>query len=181
KTPGALALLNLCCFLDPENIPLDLIAQIATLEKSDFLKKSDFSLAKIVVDELALDDALGALRRYSLVQRADGQVNSQQAEGALTLHRLVQAVARGRMDGALQQSWLEAAIALLCNISRFNQHDMRTWPACGQLLPHLIFATDLAEKYGLENNQAAFLNNEAGIYLRTIGSYAAARPLYERA
>ncbi|MCC6601838.1 MAG: tetratricopeptide repeat protein [Anaerolineae bacterium] len=181
KTPGALELLNLCCFLDPEGIPLDLIAQITTLEKSDFLKKSDFSLAKIVVDELALDDAIGALRRYSLVQRADGEVKSQQAEGALTLHRLVQAVARSRMDDTLQQNWLETAVALLRKTYRFNQHDMSTWPACGQLLPHLIFATDLAEKNGLENNQVAFLNNEAGFYLQAFGNYAAARPYFERA
>jgi len=169
KTPGALELLNLCCFLDPESIPLDLIQQVATLLVETLPATS---LRATVADELALDDAIGALRRYSLMQKADG---------ALTLHRLVQAVARSRMDETLHQNWLETAVALLHQTYNFNQHDMSTWPACGQLLPHLIFAGDLAEKNGLENNQTAFLNNEAGFYLRTFGSYAAARPYLERA
>ena len=169
KTPGALELLNLCSFLDPESIPLDLIQQVATLPVETLQATS---LRATVADELALDDAIGALRRYSLMQKADG---------ALTLNRLVQAVARSRMDETLHQNWLETAVALLYQTYNFNQHDMSTWPACGQLLPHLIFAGDLAEKNGLENNQTAFLNNEAGFYLRTFGSYAAARPYLERA
>ncbi|MCB8926743.1 MAG: tetratricopeptide repeat protein [Ardenticatenaceae bacterium] len=182
KTPGALDLLNLCCFLDPESIPLALIQQVAALETSDFLKKSDVLLAQIVSDELALDDALGVLRRFSLVQRACGSLNMQQTGNELTMHRLVQAVARNRMNNnTLHQDWLETTVALLHKTYRFNQNDMSTWPACGELLPHLIFATDLAEKNSLENNQTAFLNNETGFYLQHYGSLNEARSYYERA
>ncbi|MCA9919374.1 MAG: hypothetical protein KC445_15550, partial [Anaerolineales bacterium] len=63
---GAADLLNLCCFLDPDGIPLDLIQQVATLETSVFFKKTDVLLAEVVADERQLRLALTALRDYSL-------------------------------------------------------------------------------------------------------------------
>ena len=164
ETAGAADLLNLCCFLAPDDIPLDLLVNHAASLPDD--------LAAVLADPLARHDALRALERYALLARADG---------ALSLHRLVQAVARDRMGAARAKMWVEAAVDLLGKAYRFNQHDMTTWVKCGQLMPHLATATDLAAEWGIESNRAAFLNNEAGFYLQHYGNLAEARPYYERA
>lgn len=164
KTPGAVDLLNLCCFLAPEEIPLDLIRN----QTSEVSETSEVSLA----DPLALADAVAALRRYSLVAR----------EGdSLRLHRLVQTVARDRMPPELARQGVETAVYLLRQAYRFNQHDITTWARCGELLPHLQAACEQADVYGIETNNLAFLNNETGAYLDHYGNLAAARPYYERA
>jgi tetratricopeptide (TPR) repeat protein len=168
KTPGALELLNLCCFLDPEGIPLDLIRQIAALPVETLHATS---LRAAVVDELALDDALGALRRYSLVQKA---------EGALTLHRLVQAVARMQMGQELAQEWAAAAIELVATVLP-DWHHLHAWDAGPQMLPHMIAAANLAAAAGLEIERLGFLDNWTGFYLRFRGEYRTAKPYYERA
>ncbi|WP_420629247.1 tetratricopeptide repeat protein [Candidatus Leptofilum sp.] len=167
KTPGALDLLNLCCFLDPESIPLDLLKQIAVVETLHAT-----SLQTVVADELALNDVLGALRRYSLIQ---------QTEGALTMHRLVQDVARSRMGAERVRDWLGAAIDLLCKAYHYDHSKMETWAAVNDLIPHLTIATELAAQLGGQTENAAYLNNAVGHYVKLRGSYAAAMRFYEQA
>ena len=161
-TPGAAALLNLCCFLAPDDIPLALITAQAEALPGELA----------AADELALDDALAALGAYSLLRR-EGEM--------LAVHRLVQTVARDRMGEERARKWAEAAVKLLHKAYRFDQHDMNTWAQCGQLLPHVTTAANLAEKWNVRDKQAAFLNNEAGFYLQHYGDHAGARPYYERA
>ncbi|MFQ5400533.1 MAG: hypothetical protein ACE5E7_13165, partial [Anaerolineae bacterium] len=93
QTPGAAALLNLCCFLAPEEIPLEVIITHAGALPED--------LAAVLADELARDDAVAALTTYSLMTQADGK---------LSLHRLVAAVARERMGAERATMWAEAAV-----------------------------------------------------------------------
>ncbi|MCB8982655.1 MAG: tetratricopeptide repeat protein [Ardenticatenaceae bacterium] len=164
QTAGAADLLNLCCFLAPDDIPLDLL-----VDHADSLPEE---LAAVLADPLARHDALRALERYALLTRADG---------ALSVHRLVQAVARDQMGEARAKAWVEAAVGLLYQAYDFDKQDMTTWVKCGQLMPHLAAATDLAAEWGIESNRAAFLNNEAGFYLNHYGNLAEARPYFERA
>ena len=164
QTPGAADLLNLCCFLAPDAIPLNLLVDHADDLPAD--------LQSALTDPLTRHDALNALERYSLLTRADG---------ALSLHRLVQTVARDQMGAERAKMWAETAVELLGKAYRFNQHDMTTWTTCGQLMPHLATATDLAAERGVESNRAAFLNNEAGFYLQHYGNLAGARPYVQRA
>ena len=164
KNPAAIALFNLCCFLAPEEIPLPLLR-----EHRETLPEE---LAALLADELALNEAIGELRRYSLLAR-DGEM--------LVIHRLVQVVARDQMGEVRSKIWAEAAGNLLRKAYRFDQHDMTTWVQCGQLLPHVTATANLAAKWEIESNQAAFLNNEAGFYLQHYGNLAKARPYYERA
>lgn len=171
KTPGALDLLNLCCFLDPESIPLALIKQIE-LETSDFLQNPDVLLAQVVADELALNDAIGALRRYSLIQHASGE---------LSMHRLVQTVVHSRMGVEILQEWMDTTINLLYDVYHFEQYNMVTWTNAGDLLPHLISATTLASDYGFHSINTALLNDAVGFYLQFFGHYSMAREFYERA
>ncbi len=164
QTPGAAELLNLCCFLAPDDIPVDTItAHAATLPQE---------LAAVLSDELARDAALTALTAYSLLTQTDGK---------LSLHRLVGAVARDRMGEARGKIWAEAAVALLNNIWPFNSQDMDTWGTCPALLPHLITALELVETYEIITERAATLNGEVGFYLNFFGDLPGALPFSKRA
>ncbi|MCB9006995.1 MAG: hypothetical protein H6656_06470 [Ardenticatenaceae bacterium] len=93
QTPGAAALLNLCCFLAPDEIPLDLLMAAVGAMDAEHLPEELVALAN---SKLKLDKAIAALRRYSLLER-DGDT--------LALHRLVQTVARDQMPPELRQIW----------------------------------------------------------------------------
>lgn len=96
KTPAAGDLLNLCAFLAPDDIPLDvLIAGEKHLPER---------LATAFADPLALDEMLEELRRYSLMERSDN---------SLSLHRLVQAVVRDRLPVESQQTWCASAVQVI--------------------------------------------------------------------
>ena len=165
QTPGAAALLNLCCFLDPDDIPLAAITKHAAALPEE--------LAAVLRDELARDDALAALQAYSLVTPADG---------ALAIHRLAQAAARDRMPPETARAWAEAAVDLLEAAWPFDKHDLDTWPAGERLLPHLLAAIAAADQQNLATTDAASLNNKAGIYFHIVtADLAAARPYMERA
>ncbi len=120
-----------------------------------------------------MNRALKALSRYSLVARQGETVS---------MHRLVQAVGRDQMGAERREEWLAATVNWLSGAYHFDEHDdMETWPAAGRLLPHLQVAVAEAERWGVENEQVAFLNNAVGFYLRQYGQLREARPYYARA
>ena len=82
----AAVLLNLCAFLAPDDIPRNLLT-----EGAEHLPDP---LAATVMDPLAWGEAVAALRRYSLAE-VGGET--------LSLHRLVQAVARDRAGRGEQE------------------------------------------------------------------------------
>ncbi len=164
QTPGAADLLNLCCFLSPDDIPLDAVRAHAAALPDE--------LAAVMADELARDDALAALTAYSLATAADGQ---------LAVHRLVQAVARERMGAERAKTWAEAAVKLLSRAWPFDPQDMTTWEDCPTLLPHLMAAAGYAEENEVYTEQAAALNGKITFYLGFFGDNRAALPFSKRA
>lgn len=162
--PAALDLLKLCCFLAPDDIPLSLLRQ-----QADHLPDS---LAETVRDLLALDDAIAALRRYSMLAREGDR---------LSLHRLVQAVTRDRMDEAEARWWMATAVTLLAAAWPFQDHDLATWEPSQRLLPHLLAVTERALKYQIKTEKTAYLCHQIGAYLHLQGDLSGAKPCYERA
>ncbi|MBK8905590.1 MAG: tetratricopeptide repeat protein [Anaerolineaceae bacterium] len=163
-TPGAVALLDLCSFLAPEDIPLSLLTASPGVLPPQ--------LAEVSADLLALDEAVAALRRYSLLQRSGD---------LLAVHRLVRAVVRERMGAQRRREWAEVAMTLLVNNWSFEVQDMSTWPASAALLPHMMAVAERAAQEAVQDNHAAAVNREIGVYLQQFGDYNAARPYYERA
>jgi len=166
KTAGAAALLNLCCFLAPDDIPLTLLT-----DADEALVLPD-DLAALRAGKRPLDTAIAALRRYSLVQRTDGM---------LSLHRLVQTVARDQMPTAMAQTVGETAVVLLKNAWPFTQNDMSTWAESNALLPHLLAVIAGADDFHIETPDVATLNGDADFYLSYIGNSSLAKPYSERA
>ena len=150
-SPAGAALLNLCAFLSPDDIPRVLFSE---------------------ADPLTFDEAVAALRRYSLVEVSGD---------ALSVHRLVQAVARDRLAEKARRTWAEAAVRLVNSTFPFKHDDLPTWPRSARLLPHALAAAGHAEALEVAAETTARLLNETGVYLRGRAEFAEAKAVYERA
>jgi len=159
-SPAGAVLLNLCAFLAPDDIPQD------PLHVSQLL-------ADVVADPLAFDEAVAALRLYSLIEVGDD---------ALSVHRLVQAVSRDRLEEEARRMWAEAAVGLVNNAFPSDiTDDIQAWPECARLLPHALAAAGHAEALGVALEATGRLLNEAGLYLRERAEFVEAKAVHERA
>jgi tetratricopeptide (TPR) repeat protein len=161
---AARALLNLCAFFAPEGIPLDTIREEAGGLPSP--------LNDVAADAVRLDSAIAGLLRFSLIGRKGED---------LSVHRLVQAVVRDRLEDAERQAWAAAAVGLLNTRFPFDSDDVRTWPVCARLLTHALQAAHWAETSAAAPEATAWLLNQAGLYLRGRAEFTSARALHERA
>lgn len=166
QCPAAEGLMNLCAFLAPDDIPLDLIV----VEGAEFLPEP---LAEAAKDRLRLNDAVKALQDYSLCKRAP------QAQ-SLSFHRLVQAVAQDSLPDEAKLTWCRAALVAVNEAFPARSDDVRTWPACSRLLPHALAVADHAEALGIGEPAGRILNH-AGGYLWGRAQFVDARRAYERA
>ena len=166
QAPAAEDLLVLCAFLAPDDIPRDLPGRHAEVLPA--------RLAATVQDTLAYQQVIGALRRYSLI-------STSQDGGALSVHRLVQAVTRQQLDEEQQRRW--AAIALRMVRAGFpaDHTNPAAWPEYGRLLPHILVVTEHASRLEVEPDGIGWSLNEAGLYLSQRADNARARILLERA
>jgi len=163
RSPPAAALLNLCAFLAPDDIPLDIVQQAPELPEP---------LAEAAADAVQFDDAIAALRRFSLVSRSGD---------ALSVHRLVQAVTRERLAEEARKRWAAAAARSVNRAFPIDSDDVRTWPACSRLLPHALAAADHCEPLAVAPAETARLLNQAGVYLHGRAEFPRARTCFERA
>jgi len=166
-SPAGADLLNLCAYLGPDDIPQDLLSEGG--------QHFPEALAEAVADALDFDEAVVALRQYSLIERS-GQ--------ALAVHRMVQAVARDRLAENERRTWAEAAVRLVNDAfpsGDIPPQDVRSWPVCARLLPHALAAARQAEALGVAAEATGRLLNQAGLYLSGRAQFAEAKAAYERA
>jgi hypothetical protein len=164
QAPAAEALLNLCAYLAPDDIPRELPGEHAEVLPEE--------LAKAVGDSLAYHRLLGAVGRYSLAT-----VTST----GLGVHRLVQAVLQARLGVDGERGWAQAAVGLLRASFPNESWEVATWERCGRLLPHALAVAGHAERLGVAGEQAGSLLDRASTYLRERGLYRQARPIAEQA
>lgn len=162
--PASADLLNLCAFLAPDDIPKSLLTNGA-----EHLPEL---LASAVKDEMALNDAIAALKRYSLMNVADD---------SLSVHRLVQAVARDRLSEEERMMWAEAAVRLVNGAFPYESDDVRTWDKCSIRLPHALVAAVHADGIDTVQKQNQHLLNHAGLYLIGRAEFREAEALFEKA
>jgi hypothetical protein len=158
--PGAAGLLRLLAFCASEAIPLRLLLQPRPGLAGQFAPEVAPVLVPLLEDELAADDAIAALRRYSLI--------SPPADGSVSVHRLVQAVTADQMAAELAQAWRKAAAAVIDAAIPGDSHLPGTWPTCAALLPHAQTVLDLTSG-GMWR---------IARYLGYSGNYPAARELF---
>jgi len=163
--PGAVALLEVCAFLGPEEIPRDLFNQA--------LDPMPEELAVLAGDPFALDEAVAGLHRFGLV-KADEQT--------LTVHRLVQQVVRDDLDAEQERrAWARRVVDLLRRAFPADPDEPSAWPRCDQLLAHVLAATDNARAEGVAGQTSASLLTDAGVYLRARAGLPLAQTVLEQA
>jgi hypothetical protein len=159
SAPGAVALLRLLAFCAPEAVPLRLLLQPRPGLAEQLSPEVASVLAPLLDDELAAGDAVAALRRFSLVRPA--------GEGAVSVHRLVQAVTADQMPEPLAQAWRQAAAAVAEASLPSDPREPAEWPVFAALLPHARAVLDLT------SDGMWLIAN----YLGYSGSYPVARDL----
>jgi tetratricopeptide (TPR) repeat protein len=163
--PAATDLLRLCAFLDPDAIPEELLREGAAALGP--------VLAPIAVDDLGLNQAIGALWRYSLIRRHT-------ASQMLSLHRLVQVVLKETMNPELQRIWVDRTICAMH--LAFPAHvEPGCWDTCQRFLPQVQNCSQLIEQWALRSPEAAALLHQAAYYLGERGGFAEAEALYLKA
>jgi Tetratricopeptide repeat len=126
STPAAVSLLRLLACYAPEQIPFRLL-----LRPQPGLSASlPAEIAPLLDDSLACDDAVAALRQFSLIGPPQDDL--------VSVHRLVQAVTLGQLPADQATAWRQAARFLIETSLPGNPQQPGTWPAYALLLPHAL-------------------------------------------
>ena len=166
KRPAAAELLQLCSFLAPDSIPEELITDGAAYWPA-FLQQA-------ATDPFAFQQMMKELLKYSLVKRLV-------EDRTLSIHRLVQAMQRDRMDGEVQRQWVERVIRAVNKVFPDLPQDMASWQQCLRYLNQAQVCYELIERYGLTLVEAADVLHRTSLYLGEHALYAEAEPLSQRA
>jgi tetratricopeptide (TPR) repeat protein len=160
QCPAAETLMAFLAYCAPERIPMSLVEGA-------------------IDDEIERAAALAALSKVSLVKRDPFEDGTP----AVTVHRLVQAVARARSEakGAARGA-LSRVIAWLARIyPNDGRSNSASWPQRAQLTPHLLASCEIKMADSPTNSTCAVLLARAGEYFLGRAAYDEARPLLERA
>lgn len=164
--PAAAELLLLCSFLAPDRIPEELIEGGVAYWPP--------LLQQAAADRFSVDQMIEELLNYSLVKRLV-------QERALSIHRLVQAVQRERMEQAAQRHWAERAVQAINAVFPRDTQDVAAWSQCLRSLEQVQAAYELIECYAFAFTAAMDVLNRAGLYFDEQALSALAMPLYQRA
>ena len=164
RNPAAADLLRVCAFLHPDAIPEDMLIEGAA--------SLGPRLKPLARDELAFNEAIGALGAYSLVRR-------DVADNTLSLPRLVQVVLKDGMNKKNQQQWAKRVVRAV--EAAFPEVEFETWPRCQRNLPHALACATLIDLHNLGIPEASSLLNRIAIYLEEHAQYTQAELLYQRA
>jgi hypothetical protein len=151
----AAGLLRLVACCAAEDIPLYLLLRPG-LAAEDFDAVVGPLLVPLLADELARDEAVAGLRRFSLI--------SAPRSGLVSVHRLVQAITLDQLPAEEAGAWRRAAAVVIGAALPGDPRDPGSWPVFAALLPHAQAA--LAP---VSNGMAKLAR-----YLGESGSYTAA-------
>ena len=164
NNPAAAELLRLCAFLHPDAIPEEMI------EVGSFNLGS--TLQYIASDLIQLADAIGELRKYSLIRRNPNTKT-------LIIHRLVQVVIKDAMNKDLERIWAQRVVQLVALV--FPEVTYETWYLCQRYLPHAQVCATLIKQWAINSSEATQLLDRVGFYLQERAQYDLTEPLYKQA
>jgi tetratricopeptide (TPR) repeat protein len=187
RHPAAVQLLDVCAYLAPEPIPLDLFTHPSPLPPP---------LSAVAADPLAFADIVAVLADYSLAKRTPA---------GLQIHRLIQATTCARhptadtrpaaaipgqeAGSAPKQAHHPLAVTLALLRADAPSEITRApaaWPRWAVLLPHVLAATSHLSQHPEQPDpaimqDASWLLDAAGTYMRVHARPADAKHLLEQA
>lgn len=175
QSPASADLLNLCAFFAPDDIPLEVIREGAEFLPSDSYLASHVKreTSSVELDEMVLDNAIAALRHYSLIERK---------ESNLSVHRLVQAVTREKMDEHARKQWAEAAVRIVDDaITKNRVKGMEFWNISPNLFTHALVVCQHADMLNIKTEDLVHLLHEFGRYAFESARFEEARTTLKRA
>jgi tetratricopeptide (TPR) repeat protein len=150
QCPAAEALMAYLAHCAPDRIPMTLVEGA-------------------VEDETEHLQGLAALAEVSLVQHHPFEDGTP----AVTVHRLVQAVARARSEvNGSAVARLVSQLAAIYPLEEDAYGNPRSWPLCTKLTPHL------PARYAPDDASVAALFSRAGSYFQGRAAYSKAAPLF---
>jgi tetratricopeptide (TPR) repeat protein len=161
RAPGAGAVLSLASFFAPDYIPEELYGQSAA--------HYPLALRAIVGNPVAIEKAIGALARLSLIK-------FRSEDRSFSLHPLVQAAARDAL-GAEQAAWAGSAVVVVN--AAFPSVEFANWRTCERLTPHARAAARHAGD--TVGEPLALLLNNVAYYFNQRAACVEAEPLSQRA
>jgi len=100
----------------------------------------------------------------------------------ISIHRMVQAVVRDRLDSDRRKTLAASAVeAINAQFPRTVTTDPGCWETCRVLLPHALAAAEHAKVANTSPEATAGLLNESGVYLRIRAEFLQAKRCHERA
>ncbi|MEM9292331.1 MAG: tetratricopeptide repeat protein [Acidobacteriota bacterium] len=168
NSPDGAALLKLCSYLAPEDIPHSLLVEGAEHWPSP--------LNEAAKDSLRLRGALAAARELSLLRFERGESEGQ-VRTSYAIHRLVQEVMRFRLGAIQEDDWLRAAIRGLNATLGYEREDHSTWLRVMRWAPHIAAVVDAEEVIDTEQLSIDYrlLFNKTETCLQRLGSLWTAR------
>jgi tetratricopeptide (TPR) repeat protein/tRNA A-37 threonylcarbamoyl transferase component Bud32 len=164
ESPAAVELMNLCAFLAPDDIPLNIFR-----EGKESLPET---LRDIVTDRLKFDKAIAAILRYSMANRKSD---------AISVHKLVQTVVKDKLTDEENQIYIKSVIRLLMSLFPQEVDKVDKLMDCSRILPHAIVAIKHAKAHEVVEEICSSLSRNIGIYFNLIGKYEETKTAYEDA
>jgi hypothetical protein len=139
-SPTAADLLRFCAFISPDAIPEEMIVKSAS--------ELGEHLLPIASNPFLLGEAIGTLRRFSLIRR-----NSE--DKTFSLHRLVQAVLKASMNQHTEHEWAERTVQAINKV--FHEISVANWSQSQRYVLYVQACVDLINQNALTFPKAAQL------------------------
>jgi tetratricopeptide (TPR) repeat protein len=165
---ASIDLLYVSAFLSPYSIPLELISHGA----KELGPALSISLTDVESDPVSLNKVLEPLSKYSLI-------SLDPFHRTYSIHRMVQAVLKDKMDGDTRRQWTERTIKAVDRA--FPDVEFKAWDICEKMIPHAKFCLEQILKSNFEFQEAARLLNKAGKYLKERALFSEAKDFFEQA
>jgi hypothetical protein len=162
--PAAAGLLRLLACYAPDAIPYRMLLQVHVGYLDYYSPEAGPITAMLLADPLVVDEAIAALRRYSLISAPAG--------GVVSVHRLVQAITVSQLPDEYATAWRGIAALLVMAALPDDPDQAASWPAYAALLPHAQAA--------LRPGAHPVAMSQAANYLGYSGSYAGAREMFQQ-
>lgn len=154
----AAASMYLAAFLAPADISAELFEQVNILPQPP--------------DAIELDAALTKLRGYSLLT-GNGRV--------LTMHPMVQLVAREHLEAGSRRHWIQTAVDVIAQAFPSDAANVQVWPSCQELLPHALAVVAYATSEPVKTAQLVQLVDAVAVYFHARGDMRSATEHGQRA